>query len=128
MFVGRIENVTSAVDTNMPIITELSTNRKVVNNTTSNVVEIRKPGIYKVDGYIQVLGAQGDVSINIMHDGNLAREIDVTLASATTVAVVPLVDAFRSTTAPYPNVANISIRTDTAGLTVDGLVSVEYIQ
>lgn len=128
MFVGTIENYTSVANTNIPIRTELSTNRKVVNDTTANVLEIRKPGIYKVDGYIHLLGATGDVDINILHDGALARELTVTLASATDVKIVPLVDAFRCINAQYPNVGNISIQTDTAGLTIDGLVSVEYIQ
>lgn len=128
MFVGTIENVTSVANQNIPIRTELSTNRKVVNNTTSNVLEIRKPGIYKVDGYLQVLGVTGDININILHDGDPARELTVTLASATAVALIPLDDAFRCTSAQYPNVGNISIQTDTAGLTIDGLVSVEYIQ
>lgn len=128
MFVGTIENVTSVANQNIPIRTELNTNRKVVNNTTANVLEIRKPGIYKVDGYMQILGVAGDVDINILHDGVLARELTVTLASATDVKLVPIVDAFRCINAQYPNVGNISIQTDTAGLTIDGLVSVEYIQ
>lgn len=128
MFVGKIENYTSVSNTNIPIVTELSTNRKVVNNTSNNVIEIRKPGIYKVDGYIQVLGVVGDIDINIMHDGVLAREFTVTLASATDVKIIPLVDAFRCTTAQYPSVGNISIQTDTNALTIDGLVTVEYIQ
>lgn len=128
MFVGTIENVTSVANQNIPIRTELSTNRKVVNNTTSNVLEIRKPGIYKVDGYLQILGVTGDIDINILHDGDPVRELTVTLASATAVALIPLDDAFRCISAQYPNVGNISIQTDTAGLTIDGLVSVEYIQ
>ena len=96
----------------------------MVNNTASNVLEIRKPGIYKVDGYLQLLG----VDINILHDGVVARELTVTIASATAVTLVPLADAFRCITAQYPNVGNISIQTNTAGLTIDGLISVEYIQ
>lgn len=127
-FVGTIENVTSVANQNIPIITELSTNRKVVNNTSSNILEIRKPGIYKVDGYLQLLGVAGDVDINILHDGLPVREITVTSASATTVTLVPLIDAFRCISAQYPSVGSISIQTDTAGLTIDGLVTVEYIQ
>lgn len=99
-----------------------------MNNTISNALEIRKPGIYKVDGYLQLIGVAGDVDINILHDGALARELTVTLASATAVTLVPLADAFRCTSAQYPNVGEVSIQTDTAGLTIDGLVSVEYIQ
>lgn len=128
MFVGVIENYTSVAGTNIPIRTELSTNRKIVNNTVSNIIEIRKPGIYKVDGYFQMLGVQGDVDINILHDGLPVRELTVTLASATDVKIIPLDDAFRCITAQYPSVGNISIQTDTAGLTIDGLVSVEYVQ
>lgn len=128
MFAGRIENVTSVANQNIPIITELSTNRKVVNNTINNEIEIRKPGIYKVNGYLQVLGTTGDVSFYIMHDEEQAREITATLASATTVVVIPLDDVFRCVVSQYPNIGNISIQTDTAGLTVDGFVSVEYIQ
>lgn len=128
MFVGRIENYTSVAGANVPIITELSTNRKVVNNTTSNIIEIRKPGIYKVNGYLQLIGVQGDVDINILHDSLPARTLTVTLASATSVVIVPLDDAFRCIAAQYPSVGNISIQLDTAGVTVDGLVSVEYIQ
>lgn len=128
MFVGVIENATSVANTNIPIRTELSTNRKVVNNTTSNIIEIRKPGIYKINGYLQLIGVQGDVDITILHDSNPARVLTVTLASATSVVIVPLDDAFRCIAAQYPNIGNISIRLDTAGVTVDGLVSVEYIQ
>lgn len=128
MFVGTIENVTSVANTNIPIRTELSTNRKVVNDTVSNVLEIRKPGIYKVDGYLQLIGVTGDVDINILHDNVPVRELTVTLASATDVKIVPLVDAFRCISAQYPSVGSISIQTDTAGVTIDGLVSVEFIQ
>lgn len=128
MFAGRIENVTSVANQNIPIITELSTNRKVINNTISNVIEIRKPGIYKADGYLQVLGTTGDVSFYIMHDTEQAREITVTLASATAVSVIPLDDVFRCVFSQYPNIGSISIQTDTAGLTIDGFISVEYIQ
>jgi len=128
MFVGTIDNVTSVANQNIPIRTELSTNRRVVNDTTTNVLEIRKAGIYKLDGYVQILGIAGDVDINIYHDGQLARELTVTLASATDVVIVPLDDPFRCINAQYPNVGNVSIQTDTAGLTIDGLVSVEYIQ
>lgn len=128
MFVGTIENVTSVANTNIPIRTELSTNRKVVNDTTANVLEIRRPGIYKVDGYLQILGVTGDVDINILHDSAPARELTVSLASATDVVLVPLSDAFRCISAQFPSVGNISIQTDTAGLTIDGLVSVEQIQ
>ncbi|MBQ0035596.1 MAG: hypothetical protein KBT35_01625 [Firmicutes bacterium] len=128
MFVGVIENATSVANTNIPIRTELSTNRKIVNNTTSNIIEIRKPGIYKVDGYLQLIGIEGDVDVTILHDSSPVRTLTVTLASATTVVVVPLDDAFRCIAAQYPNVGNISIRLDTAGVTVDGLISVEYIQ
>lgn len=128
MFVGTIENVTSVANTNIPIRTELSTNRKVVNDTTANVLEIRRPGIYKVDGYLQILGVAGDVDINILHDNAPVRELTVTLGSATDVVLVPLVDAFRCITAQFPSVGNISIQTDTAGLTIDGLVTVEHIQ
>ena len=92
------------------------------------MLEIRKPGIYKIDGYLQLIGVAGDVDINILHDGLPARELTVTLASATDVKLVPLVDAFRCISAQYPNVGNISIQTDTAGLTIDGLVTAEYIQ
>ena len=67
-------------------------------------------------------------NINILHDGLPARELTVTLARATDVKLVPLVDAFRCINAQYPNVGNISIQLDTAGVTIDGLVSVEYIQ
>lgn len=101
----------------------------MVNNTGVNILEIRKPGIYKVDGYLQIIGGTGDVDINILHDGIPAREITVTLGTAATnVVVVPLDDAFRCINAQYPNVGSISIQVGTAGLTVDGLVSVEYIQ
>lgn len=128
MFVGTIENVTSVANTNIPIRTELSTNRKVVNDTVANTLEIRKPGIYTLNGYVQLIGVAGDVDINILHDGLPVRELTVTLASATDVKIVPLIDAFRCTSAQYPSVGNISIQTDTAGVTIDGLVSVEYIQ
>ena len=100
----------------------------MINNTTANVLEIRKPGIYKVDGYLQLIGVAGDIDINILHDGQPARELTVTSASATAVTLVPLADAFRCINAQYPNIGSISIQTDTAGVTIDGLVSVEFIQ
>lgn len=77
---------------------------------------------------MQLIGVAGDIDINILHDGLPARELTVTSASATAVTLVPLVDAFRCINAQYPNIGNISIQVDTAGVTIDGLVSVEYVQ
>lgn len=128
MFLGTITQTTSVADTNIPITTVMNTNRKVVNNTTSNVLDIRKQGIYNIDGWLELYGATGDVDVNIVADGNILRSETVTLATATTYVVVPIADAVKCVLASYPQVANISIQVGTSGLTLSGLIRVEYLQ
>lgn len=127
MFFGTIEQATTVASANIPITTELATNRKVVNNTTTNTLEIRKQGIYNVDGYLSMSGVQGDIDVNIIADGDLRRTVSVSLPSATAYATVPIVDAIRVVLAEYPQVANIAIRVDTSGLSVFGAIRVEQL-
>lgn len=41
---------------------------------------------------------------------------------------VPIVDAIRTVLAQYPNVANVGLQIDTAGVTVSGTLRVENVR
>lgn len=128
MFLGTINQTTSVANTNIPIATQFNTNRKIVNNTTNNTIELRKAGIYNIDGWLTLFGVAGDIDVNVYADGTLRDTITATTASATDYVTVPIVDAVRAVIANYPQVAEVSIQVGTAGVTLAGLIRVEYLQ
>lgn len=128
MFLGNFSVANSVANENIPIRTLISTNRKIVNNTNSNVLELRKPGIYNLDGWMTISGDTGTVDVQIWADNSLRDSIAVTTTADDQFVTVPIVDAIRAAIANYPEVANISLRVDANGYTLDGLVRLEYLQ
>lgn len=128
MFLGNINQVASVANQNIPINTLISTNRKIVNNNTSNTLELRKVGIYNIDGWLTVSGVAGNIDVEVWADGVLRDSISATTTETTDFVTIPIVDAIKAVTANYPEVANISIRVDASGYTLAGLIRVEYLQ
>lgn len=128
MFLGNFSVANSVANENIPIKTLISTNRKIVNNSTSNVLELRKAGIYNIDGWITISGDTGTVDVQIWADNSLRDSIVVTTTADDQFVTVPIVDAVRAVIANYPEVADISIRVGTSGYTLDGVIRIEYLQ
>lgn len=128
MFLGNFNVANSVENENIPINTLISTNRKVVNNTSSNVLELRKPGIYNIDGWMTVSGATGTVEIQVWEDDTFRDAIAVTTTSDDQLITVPIVDAVRAVIARYPETARIYLRVDESGFTLAGVIRVEYLQ
>lgn len=128
MFLGNFNVANSVENENIPINTLISTNRKVVNNTSSNVLELRKPGIYNIDGWMTVSGATGTVEIQVWEDDTFRDAIAVTTTSDDQLITVPIVDAVRAVISRYPETARIYLRVDESGFTLAGVIRVEYLQ
>lgn len=128
MFFGNFSVANSVANENIPINTLISTNRKIVNNTNANVLEIRKAGIYNIDGWMTVSGDTGTVDVQVWADDKLRDSIVVTTTADDQFITVPIVDAVRAVIANYPDVANISLRVGTSGYTLDGVIRLEYLQ
>lgn len=128
MFLGNFNVANSVENENIPINTLISTNRKVVNNTSSNVLELRKPGIYNIDGWMTVSGATGTVEIQVWEDDTFRDSIAVTTTSDDQLITVPIVDAVRAVISRYPETARIYLRVDESGFTLAGVIRVEYLQ
>lgn len=128
MFLGNFDVANSVANSNIPIKTLTATNRKIVNNTTANVLELREAGIYNVDGWVTASGPAGTVDINIIADGVLRDTIVGTISADNDFITLPIVDAVRAVIDRYPQVADISLQVGTSGLTLSGLIRVEYLQ
>lgn len=128
MFLGNFSVANSVANENIPIRTLISTNRKIVNNTSVNVLELRKAGIYNIDGWITVSGATGTVDVQVWADSELRDSIAVTTTADDQLVTAPIVDAVRAVLSRYPDVADISLRVGTSGYTLDGVIRVEYLQ
>lgn len=128
MFLGNFDVANSVANSNIPIKTLTSTNRKIVNNTTANVLELRKPGVYNIDGWVTVSGPAGNVDINIIADNVLRDTIVASISADNEFVTIPIVDAVRAVIDRYPQVADVSIQVGTSGLTLSGLIRVEYLQ
>lgn len=128
MFLGNFSVANSVANENIPINTLISTNRKIVNNKTTNTLELRKAGIYNIDGWMTVSGDTGTIDVQVWADGSLRDGIAVTTTADDQLITVPIVDAVRAVIANYPEVADISLRVGTSGYTLDGVIRVEYLQ
>lgn len=128
MFLGRINTTPTVADTNIPILVEFNTNSKIGYNGTTDEIVLRKMGLYNVDGAITATGAAGDVEINLLADGVVRRTFTATLAAADDFVTIPVVDAIRVIYDEFQNVADLSLQTSLAGLTLTGTVRVEYVQ
>lgn len=128
MFLGNFSVANSEANANIAINTLIATNRKVVNDTATNTLKLTKAGIYNIDGWVTLSGDTGTFAVLIFADGSLRDSIAVTTTADDQFVTVPIVDAVRAVLASYPEVADISLRVDTGGLTLDGVIRVEYLQ
>lgn len=127
MFVGTITNWVSVVGQNIPFVTELNTNTKINNN--SGLIGLKRGGYWNVDASMTLTGVDDDVIVSLFADGvekvTTYAEATVTAAGFTTVS---LTDAIRTVLSQTDDVATIALRVDTAGVTVNGKIRVEYVQ
>ena len=127
MFVGTVTNWVSVVGQNIPFATELNTNNTIKN--TGGLIRLKRGGYWNVDVSLTLTGVADDVIVSLFADGEekvtTYAEATVTAAGFTTVS---LTDAIRTVLSDNFDFANIAIRVDTAGVTVNGKIRVEYVQ
>lgn len=128
MFLGNFTVANSVANQNIPINTLISTNRKIVNNTTSDVLELRQAGIYNIDGWITITGNATTGSVDLYEDEEYRDSIAFTISNDGENVTVPIVDAVRAIISKCPETANISLRVSEGGLSLVGVVRVEYLQ
>lgn len=127
MFVGTVQNWVSVVGQNIPFTTELNTNNKITN--TNGTIRLRRGGYWNVDASLTLTGVADAVIVSLFEDG---EEKVTTYAEATVTAdgftTVSLTDAIRTVLTQTDSLATIALRVDTAGVTVNGKIRVEYVQ
>ena len=128
MFLGNFNVVNSVANQNIPINTLISTNRKIANNNSTNVIELRQAGIYNIDGWVTITGAATTGSVDLYEDEDYRESIAFTIATDNDSVTVPIVDAVRAIISKYPETANISLRVSEGGLSLVGVLRVEYLQ
>lgn len=128
MFVGNIVNWTSVVGTNIPFVTELNTNNKISNN--NGLISLKTSGCWNVDASLTLGGTTGEIIVSLFADGveKPTTYAETTLTTAITEANVSIVDGIKTILSQNPTVSNIALRVDTAGVTVNGKIRVEYVQ
>lgn len=128
MFLGNFSVANTVANQNIPINTLISTNRKIINNTASDVLELKQAGIYNIDGWVTITGNATTGSIDLYEDEDYRESIAFTISADGESVTVPIVDAVRAIIAKYPQIATISIRISEGGLSLVGVVRVEYLQ
>lgn len=127
MFVGTVTNWVSVLGQNIPFATELNTNTTIKNN--GGLISLKRDGYWNVDASMTLTGVADDVIVSLFADGQekvtTYAEASVTAAGFTTIS---LTDAIRTVLAETNNFATIALRIDTAGVTVNGKLRVEYVQ
>lgn len=125
MFLGRVTNWTSVVGTDIPFTTVRNTNTKILNN--NGTLNVRKQGIWNIDASLTLTGVASDVIVSIYADGVETGSYAETTLTASSFENVSIVDAIRTVLVNAPDTATISLRVDTAGVTVSGTIRVEYV-
>ncbi len=128
MFLGNFSVANSVANENIPLTTLITTNRKIVNNTSDDVIELRQAGIYNIDGWITITGTATTGSVDLYEDENYRDSIAFTISADNAPVTVPIVDAVRAIISKYPETANISLRVSEGGLSLVGVLRVEYLQ
>lgn len=128
MFVGSVTNWTSVVGTNIPFVTEINSNNKIVNN--NGLIQLRTNGYWNVDASITVSGTTGEIIVSLFADGveKVTTYAETTLTTDVTEANLSITDGIKTILSQNPNVGTIALRVDTAGVTVNGKIRVEYVQ
>ena len=126
MFLGQVTGWTSVVGQYIPFQTVKNTNSKITNS--NGLLSLRTGGLWDIDAALTLSGVAGNVVVSVLADGVATG---TTVTATTTVAgfvTVPIVDAIRTVLAQYPNVANVGLQIDTAGVTVSGTLRVENVR
>lgn len=128
MFVGSVTNWTSVVGTDIPFVTELNTNRKISNN--NGAIRLRTNGFWNVDASLTLSGVTGEVIVSLFADGveKPTTYAETTLTADVLEANVSIVDGIKTILDQNPDIATVSLRVDTPGVTVNGKIRVEYVQ
>ena len=126
MFLGRVTGWTSVVGQYIPFQTVKNTNSKI---TSSNgLLSLRTGGLWDIDAALTLSGVAGNVVVSVLADGVATGTTVTATTTAAGFVTVPIVDAIRTVLAQYPNVANVGLQIDTAGVTVSGTLRVENVR
>ena len=123
MFLGRVTGWTSVVGQYIPFQTVKNTNSKITNS--NGLLYLRNGGLWDIDA---ALTLSGNVVVSVLADGVATGATVTATTTAAGFVTVPIVDAIRTVLAQYPNVANVGLQIDTAGVTVSGTLRVENVR
>lgn len=126
MFLGRVTGWASVVGQYIPFQTVKNTNSKITNS--NGILSLRTGGLWDIDAALTLSGVAGDVVVSVLADGVATGTIVTATTTAAGFVTVPVVDAIRTVLAQYPNVANVGLQIDTAGVTVSGTLRVENVR
>ena len=127
MFLGRINDfVTTSANQIIPFITKINSNKNTSNS--AGVISLRKAGYYNLDANLYISGVAGVVTATVYADGVPTDNVASATTAVAGVASLSLTDVIRAAISQFPDVATISIVLDTAGVSVDGTVRVEYVK
>lgn len=126
MFLGRVTGWTSVVDQYIPFQTVKNTNSKITNS--NGLLSLRTGGLWDIDAALTLSGVAGNVVVSVLADGVATGATVTATTTAAGFVTVPIVDAIRTVLAQYPNVANVGLQIDTAGVTVSGTLRVENVR
>lgn len=126
MFLGRVTGWTSVVGQYIPFQTVKNTNSKITNS--NGLLSLRTGGLWDIDAALTLSGVSGDVVVSVLADGVATGTTVTATTTAAGFVTVPIVDAIRTVLAQYPNVANVGLQIDTAGVTVSGTLRVENVR
>lgn len=126
MFLGRVTGWTSVVGQYIPFQTVKNTNSKITNS--NGLLSLRTGGLWDIDVALTLSGVAGNVVVSVLADGVATGTTVTATTTAAGFVTVPVVDAIRTVLAQYPNVANVGLQIDTAGVTVSGTLRVENVR
>ena len=126
MFLGRVTGWTSVVGQYIPFQTVKNTNSKITNS--NGLLSLRTGGLWDIDAALTLSGVAGTVVVSVLADGVATGTTVTATTTAAGFVTVPIVDAIRTVLAQYPNVANVGLQIDTAGVTVSGTLRVENVR
>lgn len=126
MYLGRVTGWISVVGQYIPFQTVKNTNSKITNS--NGLLSLRTGGLWDIDAALTLSGVAGNVVVSVLADGVATGTTVTATTTAAGFVTVPVVDAIRTVLAQYPNVANVGLQIDTAGVTVSGTLRVENVR
>lgn len=127
MFLGRVNDWVSVVGTDIPFITEMNTNSKISND--NGLIRLKKAAVWNIDASVVLSGlADSGVIVSVWADGVETGAFAEATVTADGFVTVPITDAIKTAVSRVNDYARISLRVDTAGVTVSGTLKVSYVQ